>query len=103
MYIRGLDGIWKVTALGPARVFNLLGDRKIISGIAGYNVAGGKKWGWFSIEPDGTGLMLNYDDVRNPNILRGVRDRIIRDETGWTGVFYLHGRKIFRFKLDRAV
>ena len=95
-----LQGRWRVTALGIARPINLLGDEKQIDGHAGHNLINGKRWGWFTVELADQGVVLNYEDDRNGEILQQVRDKMVRHDNGWIGTLFLRGKQIFRFRLD---
>jgi len=102
--IKELRGRWKVTTYGVAMPMNAVGDEKIISDSAGYNVMRGKEWGWFTIEQiDLETLKLNYDDERNHPTLRRVRDFITQIKPNeWLGTFYLGDCAVFDFSLNRV-
>ena len=60
-----LDGTWEVKAKsGPwwFYLLNLVGDKKIISGASGYNIAKHIKWGKFEIR-DSDGICLHYKNL----------------------------------------
>ena len=44
---------------------------------------------------------LNYDDDRNSETLRRVKDVVTRDGDGWKGKLYLFGYELFEFTLTR--
>jgi len=100
-----LDGTWKVTSSGIAICSNLLGDVKHIAHDEGYNqLANGKEWGWFVVISTRSPkrFILNYNDSRNPSMLRKVEDIVTVDEKrgGWEGKFYLSDMYLFKFRLD---
>lgn len=99
--MESIQNRWDVIALGYAKFMNLLGDKKQIDGLSGYNLVGDRVWGHFSIEVNDDELTLNYDDSRNPKWLRKVRDKIKPGGDGWIGTLYYSGKAIFKFQLRR--
>ncbi len=104
--IEGIQGKWKVTGYGIAKLINPLGDIKYIAGTNGFNSAMGINWGFFKVEHGyshaTSALILNYNDHRNNSYLRKVHDVIIKDKDGWTGTFYYKKKEVFTFRLDRS-
>jgi hypothetical protein len=96
-----LDGAWKVTAYGIATFMSLIGDRKQILNGAGHNIMRGKRWGWFSVEENSNGFVLNYFHSKNRRTLRHVKDVLVKDGDGWKGTLYYRGKALFRFRLDK--
>ena len=90
-----------MTCLGIASPMNIFGDRKLINNGTGHNILLGIRWGYFSIEAETDCLVINYDDPRNNPFVRMIRDKICREGEGWKGSFYLSGRRLFDFRLDR--
>lgn len=106
--MRNLEGKWLVIVTAPkslAVVMNPLRDHKIIDGAGnGHNRIAGVDWGYFTYAPtDNGGYVLNYFDLRNPELLRGVRDTIYPNEDGsWSGQMFMDGRYVLSFDLRRA-
>ncbi len=102
--IEEIQGRWKVTCRGLAVPLNRLGDEKEISGYLGHNIIDGNEWGWFNInidEHDPNVLRLDYDDPRNPRLLRKVYDLIVKDKKGWLGKLFYDDNRILDFRMDR--
>ncbi len=93
-----LDGVWTVTTTsGPQwfEVIDLLGDRKVINGDFGFNLAKGVRWGDFTITKIEEVYTLTYSALpvvdkvwfRGPDVLEGV--------------LYMYGDFIGSFKMER--
>lgn len=115
-------GCYKVVALSGALLpFNVLRDHKQIYVDGGHNIALGKLWGWFWIEPvketkeqqvlsdwengfcELRDICLNYNHDSNPKYLRGIRDylRFTEEKNKHIGRLIRNGRHMGFFTLER--
>jgi hypothetical protein len=109
------DGKWrvKVTKVFLERIFlslvikqafNLLDDVKIIEGSNGYNQVPAGTWGHFKIyHYHDDEVILDYDMLGNPEVLRKVVDKIRPEGDGFVGVMMFEGRKFLEFTLTKVL
>ena len=100
-----LDGRWKVTVTGFTRwrIFNLLGDHKVIAGNIGYNQVVTGRIGYFRVSHNSDGAVLDYAVGANDEPLIYITDIIYPDgKGGWVGKFYYDNELIFNFRMDRV-
>ena len=94
-----LDGTWTVTTTsGPDwfSVIDMLGDKKVIKGDSGYNLAKGIRWGDFTITKNEEVYTLTYEALP-------VVDRIwFTGPDKLVGVLYMYGDLIGSFKMERV-